>query len=122
MAKKQILIIDDDLNLHKAYQEIFDHSKYNISSATTGKQALDFITTDPPDLIILDIMLPGGMNGFDVLEMIEANPKFRPIPVIVLTNLDSEEKTAKLIGAKKYFVKANTTKEQIVQAVSSYLD
>lgn len=121
MTKKQILIIDDDLNLYKAYQEMFDSSKYAVSSAATGKEALDSITTNPPDLIILDIMLPGGLNGFDVLEKIESNPKHQSIPVIVLTNLDSEEKVAKSIGAKKYFVKANTTKEQIIQSVTSYL-
>ena len=66
-------------------------------------------------------MLPGGLNGFDVLEKIESDPLTKSIPVIVLTNLDSEEQVAKKIGAKKYFVKSNTTTIDVVQAAMSYL-
>jgi len=115
------LIVDDDLSLFKAYQEMFDSTKIEVLGVSTGKDALHALNLQKPDLVILDIMLPGGMNGFDVLEKIEASSQHKSIPVIVLTNLDSEEKVAKSIGAQKYFVKANTSKKQIVETVLKYL-
>lgn len=119
--QKKILIIEDDTTLIQVYKEMFKADEYQISGVTTARQGLELILTDRPDVVILDLMLPGGMNGFDVLEKIESNPSTKKIPVIILTNLDSEEKVAKLIGAKKYLVKANTTKDQIVKAVRDCL-
>lgn len=118
---KKILIIEDDAALAQVYSDLFKPHNVNIVSANTGKSGLEQIESEHPDLVILDIMLPGGMNGFDVLEGIEANPKTKQIPVIVLSNLDSEEHVAKVIGAKKYLVKANTTTQEVVQAALSYL-
>lgn len=118
---KKILIIEDDTFLFQVYKEMFKSDTYSVVNATTAQQGLSLIQSDKPDIILLDIMLPGGMNGFDLLEKIEANPETKDIPVIILTNLDSEEKVAKLIGAKKYLIKANTTKDQIVKAVEECL-
>ena len=71
---------------------------------------------------MLDIMLPGGMNGFDVLEKLKADPLTEKIPVVVLTNLDSEEKVAKTIGACDYIVKSDTTKDELVKIAKSCLN
>lgn len=73
------------------------------------------------DLVLLDIMLPGGMNGFDVLEDLKRNQLTSSIPVIVLTNLDSERETALKIGAADYAVKANTSIEETVQKIKQQL-
>lgn len=118
---KKILIIDEDTSLLKAYQEMFKPEEFSIVGATTGQEGLTLVRSEKPDVILLDIMLPGGMNGFDVLEKLEADPATKQIPVIVLTNLDSEEKTAKIIGARKYLVKANTKKDELVKLVMDCL-
>ncbi|MBI5356743.1 response regulator [Candidatus Collierbacteria bacterium] len=118
---KKILIVEDDASLLKAYQEMFKPEEFRIVGATTGQEGLTLVSSEKPDVILLDIMLPGGMNGFDVLEQLESNPLTKNIPVIVLTNLDSEEKVAKTIGARYYIVKANTTKDQIVKLVGNCL-
>jgi DNA-binding response OmpR family regulator len=118
---KKILIIEDDPALFQVYLDLFSSREIKAMSAKTGADGLALINSEKPDLILLDIMLPGGMNGFDVLEKVEANPETKSIPVVVLTNLDSEEQVAKIIGAKKYFVKANTTTDEVVKAVMSYL-
>lgn len=120
MAKK-ILIIEDDTSLFEIYKDMLSSAGFSVIGATTGRSGLELVKVDPPDLVILDIMLPGGMNGFDVLEKIEVDPATKSIPVIILTNLDSEEEVAKRIGAKKYFVKANTTTDQVIKAVMEYL-
>lgn len=119
---KKILIIEDDPTLFRIYFDLFSSKEIKAINAKTGAEGITLINSEKPDLIILDIMLPGGMNGFDVLEKVEANPETKTIPVIVLTNLDSEEQVAKIIGAKKYFVKANTTTDEVLKAAMSYLE
>ena len=118
---KKILVIEDDAALFKAYQEMFKPEGITVAGAITGQEGLDLVLSEKPNVILLDIMLPGHMNGFDVLEQLQRNPDTKSIPVIILTNLDSEEKVAKTIGAVAYIIKANTTKDQIVELVKKHL-
>jgi len=117
---KKVLMIEDDQALKDVYKlALSDVVEYN--GAKDGKEGLEKIRSIKPDLIILDIMLPGGMNGFDILEEIKKDPAVMSIPVLVLTNLDTEEKVAREIGAVEYLVKANTPIEKVVDKVSSLL-
>lgn len=116
-TNRKILAIEEDASLLQAYQEMFRAEGIGVVGAATGQEGLRLVQAEKPDLILLDIMLPGGMNGFDVLERLEADTTTRRIPVIVLTNLDSEEKVAKTIGATDYLIKASTTKDEIVKLV-----
>ncbi len=118
---KKILIIEDDTSLSSAYREMFSKQNVTVIVSTTGQEGLRLVVSEKPDIILLDIMLPGGMNGFDVLEQLKKNPLTGKIPVIVLTNLDTEEKVARTIGASDYLVKANTTKDEIVKLVMERL-
>ncbi len=118
---KKILIIEDDPSLCGAYREMLKKHEVEVMEAVTGQEGMTLVASGKPDLILLDIMLPGGMNGFDVLEQLKRNPTTEKIPVIVLTNLDSEEKVAQTIGASDYLVKANTTKDEIVKLVMERL-
>ena len=118
---KKILVIEEDESLCNAYKEMFTPKGIDVVGSATGKDGLDLVRSEKPDLILLDIMLPGGMNGFDVLERLKENPSTKQIPVIVLTNLDKEEKVAKTIGVRDYLVKANTTEDQIVTLVMERL-
>jgi DNA-binding response OmpR family regulator len=78
---KEILIIDDDEKLNKLLKEFLARFGYNVKSAVHPKKGLEMISTNPPDLIILDIMLP-DMDGFNVCKEIRKNYS---IPVIMLT-------------------------------------
>jgi CheY-like chemotaxis protein len=118
---RRILIIEENMSLFKAYQEMFRQEDVSVVGAVTGKEGLTKVASEKPDVILLDIMLPGGMNGFDVLETLKKNPATADIPVIVMTNLDSEAKVAKTIGAAGYLIKANTTKDEIVKRVMECL-
>lgn len=118
---RKILVIEEETSLFGAYQEMFKPEGISVIGAATGQQGLDLARAAKPDVILLDIMLPGGMNGFDVLERLKADTTTQKIPVIMLTNLDSEEKVAKAIGVAGYLVKANTTKDQIVKLVKTCL-
>ncbi len=119
MAK--ILFIEDDAQLVELYTGVLEDEGFVVLTAQTGNVGLSLARDKKPDLIILDIMLPGGMNGFDVLEQLEKDVELKKIPVVVLTNLDTEEKVAKEIGAKDYIVKAENDPKDVVQIIKKYL-
>lgn len=119
MAK--IVLVEDDNLLQKLYKEAFEKDGYTLMFASDGQQGLELIKEQKPDLIILDIMLPGGMNGFDVMENLKRIPNLKSIPILVLTNLDSEKETAEKIGAVDYIVKANSNPDEVVKRVEGML-
>jgi CheY-like chemotaxis protein len=117
---KKILFIEDEELLNKAYQKQFC-DLYSCFFATTGSEGLKLAQTEKPDLIILDIILPGGQNGFDVLRQLKQNQLTKDIGVIVLTNLSDENKSAKSYGVLECLVKADTDLEQIKTTINKYL-
>ena len=119
---QKILIIEDDEILVRMYTQLLTGKQYNVVSAHDGKTGLILAQSEKPDLILLDIMLPGGMNGFDVLEKLKQDNKSRSIPVLVLTNLDSEEKTAREMGAQYYLIKADNPPEKVLEIIRELLD
>src|SRR5258708_9735290 len=104
---KKILIIEDSSELQALYTDALTQKGFGVSYAATAERGLTMLATDKPDLLILDIMLPGGGNGFDVLELMKKDPRYANIPVVIVTNLDSEEKIAREIEVADYIVKSN---------------
>ncbi|HKB88644.1 MAG TPA: response regulator [Patescibacteria group bacterium] len=119
--QKTVLVVEDDTSLQRILSEKISELGAKVVLAETAQDALNKINASPPNLILLDIMLPGGMNGFDVLEQIKRHPTLKTIHVIVLTNLDSEQKTALDIGAEDYIVKSNISLDEIVLKVKNQL-
>lgn len=119
MAK--ILLIEDDNLLQNLYKGKLTDEGFEVVVTGDGKEGLGLVKSGNFDLILLDIMLPGGINGFDVLESLKKDELLRQIPIIVLTNLDSEEKIAREIGAVDYFVKARVLPGQIVDRIKEIL-
>src|SRR3989338_11286440 len=87
---KKILVVEDDVSLLKAYREMFKPEEFQMIEASNGQDGIARVNEEKPDVILLDIMLPGCMNGFDVLEQLKKNSATKQIPVIVTTNLDTE--------------------------------
>jgi CheY-like chemotaxis protein len=114
---KKILVIEDDTIILEAYKNKLESEGYVFCKASTVNEGLNLINIEKPDLVILDIILPGSKNGFDALEEIKKNPETKNIPVIILTNLETEESTAKSIGAYAYFIKANTQMETVIKKI-----
>ncbi len=106
MTKGKILIVDDEpFNLDYLEQELED-ADYETLTAESGAQALEIVSAEKPDLILLDIMMP-GMDGFAVLERLKSNPETRDIPVIVISASSSLQYVVKGIelGAEDYLPK-----------------
>ena len=105
-----ILIIDDDISIGNLEQEVLERSGYSVMRAYSGTEALLILKDRRPDLVLLDLMLP-GLSGEEVL------PRLRGIPVIVVsTKADTENKVALLLGgAADYLTKPFDTKELLAR-------
>lgn len=116
--QKAILIVEDDPVLLKMYSEKFTFEGFKVLNAKDGEEALRVASTESPDTILLDIMLP-RMSGTDFLEKFRQNPKGKTVPVIALTNLteEAEKQRAIKLGVKAYLVKAMQTPEEVVEKV-----
>ena len=84
MEQKKILVVDDDPNMVAAVEAVLQSGSYNVVTAADGEEGLRKVATEQPDLIILDVVMP-GKHGFQVCKEIKADPKFARIPVLMLT-------------------------------------
>lgn len=104
--KPKLLIVDDEpLNVDYLVQELED-SNYQIITASNGREALDKIQSEQPDLILLDLMMP-VLDGFVVLSQIKADNDLRNIPVIIVSAANDSRSVVKGIkqGAEDYLTK-----------------
>ena len=103
---KNILVVEDDIDLAEMVKMRLSHSNYKISLAVDGKEALNKISQERFDLIILDIMLP-EMNGYEVCKKLKANVKYKDIPVLMFTAKGEKgsQDEAFRSGADAYIVK-----------------
>lgn len=119
---KKILIIEDDDILRGLISERLKREDFKIAQAIDGISGLKAVTKERPDLVLLDIILP-GMNGFEVLENIKKDQAIASTPVAILSNLSQQEDIDKAfqLGAKDYFIKVNFTSEEILQKIKDIL-
>jgi len=118
----KILIVEDDPLMSRLYQKVFSFEGYEVEMAENGQEGLDKAQKVKPTLVLCDVMMP-EMNGFEVLEKLKADKETKSIPVIMLTNLASEEdaETALTKGAVKYIVKSEYDPKQIVELIKGIL-
>lgn len=117
-----ILVVDDHpLNL-ELVTEILEASGHRVRQAGTAEDALALIGTDPPDLILMDIALP-GMDGHAAVRRLKADPRTRPIPVVAVTSfaMSGDEERAYASGFDGYLSKPIGTR-MLRQVVSRFLD
>jgi adenylate cyclase len=101
-----ILVVDDDANVRRMLQILLSNAGYRVSLATTGEEALAYLELVTPDLVLLDVALP-GVSGRQVMERIKSDPDRPFIPVILVTgHSDPQAKVAALdAGADDFLVK-----------------
>jgi len=121
MAQK-ILIVDDEPNIVVPLQFLMERNGYQTVVAQSGEEALEAISKEKPDLVLLDIMLP-GIDGFEVCEIVKLNPEWKNIKIIFLTAKGRDVDIAKgmVLGADEYIAKPFSNK-QIVESVKKLLE
>lgn len=112
MAREKILIVDDDKDLLNGLNVRLKANGYNVFFATDAASAVAMARKERPDVIILDIGLPGG-DGFMVMERLRALELTAPIPIIILTAKDpsTNRERALKAGAKAFFTKPAKNEE-----------
>lgn len=116
--KKKLLWVEDDKLIGSILAKKLVASDFDLFHAKNGEEAITALKELTPDVIALDLMLP-GMSGFDILQAIKQEERLKSIPVIILSNLSkqSDIERAKTLGAQKFLVKATVSLDQIVEEV-----
>jgi two-component system alkaline phosphatase synthesis response regulator PhoP len=106
MAHETILVIEDEEDIQELIRYNLSKERFRIEPALSGEDGLKKLRKSPPDLVLLDLMLP-GMDGFDVCRALKKNEKTQQIPVIILTakGEESDVVTGLELGADDYIVK-----------------
>jgi len=81
---KKILVVDDERHIVRLIQVNLERQGYHVVTAHDGKEALEKVASEKPDLVVLDVMMP-YMDGFEVLRHLRRNPETAELPVIMLT-------------------------------------
>lgn len=119
MAKK-ILILEDDEMISEIYQKQLEKAGYGVEVVAEGSKMADKIKKDEPDLVLLDLLIPGG-GGIEILEQLQGWAG-KTKKVIFSNNQDPEsEKKALGLGADAFLIKANYTPSQLLEAVNKML-
>ncbi len=114
----RILVIEDDKFLRELLIGKLVAEGHEISTATDGKEAIAALEAPVPELVLLDLLLP-DLSGFEILEKMKAKDSWKPVPVIVLSNLDQKEdlEKAKKLGATDFMIKANFSLNEILARI-----
>jgi DNA-binding response OmpR family regulator len=121
MEKKRILIAEDEKPIAHALELKLSNKGFDVTVVDDGEAAIEILEKNDFDLLLLDLVLP-KKDGFDVLAAMQDKNIFTP--VIVSSNLSQEEDLdrAKKLGAKDYFMKSNTSIEEVVEHVNKALE
>ena len=125
MSAKKVLVVDDNEDIRNLISIILTGESYEVLAVETGTQALEIYTEFKPDLILLDIKMP-GISGFEVLEQIRdiRSAKLNSVPIVMITAkslTDDIDKAIKL-GATSYIVKpfrAESLKQKVLENLTS---
>jgi DNA-binding response OmpR family regulator len=103
----KILVCEDQDSIRKMIEALVTARGYDVVAVASGAKAIDTALTSPPDLVLLDLMLPGQYDGFDVCRRLRAEPATRSIPVVIISALEDEESRsrAREAGASAYYTK-----------------
>jgi two-component system sensor histidine kinase/response regulator len=121
IGNEMVLLVDDDPRNVRLLEGIFRAGGYRVAKAYAGEEALELTAKDPPDLILLDVMMP-HMSGHEVCARLKADPRTRPIPVILVTALNAlEDKVLGLDTGADDFVSKPVNRIELLAKARSLL-
>ncbi len=115
-GRKTILVVDDEEDIRLVLEARLTAAGFRVETAANGMEALSKIRTSPPDLVVLDLMLP-GIDGFGICGMVKRDQRFSRIPIIMLTARvqSNDRKTSAKLGADAFIAKPFQAEELIAR-------
>jgi two-component system, OmpR family, alkaline phosphatase synthesis response regulator PhoP len=119
---KKILFVEDDEGFFNLFSAALSMRGYNIIHVADGSKAVEKARSEKPDLVLLDIILP-GMNGLDILKELKESDETKGIKIVMLTNFgtDSNVNRAVELGADDYLMKYNVVPSELPDKIASLL-
>jgi len=113
-----ILVVEDDKFLRELIVQKLSKEGYDVSEAVDGETGIKKIREEKPELVLLDLILP-GIDGFEVLKQAKEDSETAGVPVIILSNLGQQEDVEKgmKLGATDYLIKAHFTPGEIIEKI-----
>ena len=119
---KRVLLAEDELNIVESLSYLLERAGYEISVETDGRDALQTALSDTPDVLVLDVMLP-GLDGYEILRQLRTDERTKDLPILMLTAKGQAEdrQTAFDLGADMFITKpfSNTDITDAVNALSA---
>ena len=121
VSKKRVLVAEDDPSLSQILSSRLTRAGVEVVKAKDGEEALRVIRETKPDLVLLDLILPGKYDGFEVLQKMREDPTLDSRSVVIISNLgqESDMERVKQLGAVEYFVKAKTSIDDLVNRIKA---
>ena len=119
---KKILLVEDDEFLRQIIGKNLSDSGYSVIMAVNGKDAIERMIADKPDLVLLDLLLP-EVDGFEVLKQAKQNKEISNIIIVALSNLTQQSDITRALelGAADYFIKSQFTSKEIEEKIKGML-
>jgi response regulator RpfG family c-di-GMP phosphodiesterase len=119
---RTILLVDDELACRHPMARLLQMENYNVLEAENGMQALTLLKKSPPDLILLDMVMP-QMDGVELLNIIRANAKWKNIPVFLVTghHIPKQLARARELGIQEYLFKGDIPFVRVLELIKKHL-
>lgn len=103
----RILVVEDQDSIRRMIEALVQARGYQVTAVSSGAKAIDVALTDTPDMVLLDLNLPGQYDGFDVCQRLRADAKTHAVPVVIISAMDDDESRARATaaGATAYYTK-----------------
>jgi DNA-binding response OmpR family regulator len=119
---KKILFVEDDEGFYNIFSVSLKMKGYDVIHVADGSEAVEKAVTEKPDLVLLDIILP-GLSGLDILKELKENDDTKRIKVVMLTNFGTDDNVNKAmeLGADDYLMKYNVVASELPDKISVYI-
>ncbi len=103
----RILVVEDQDSIRRMIEALVQARGYQVTAVSSGAKAIDVALTDAPDMVLLDLNLPGQYDGFDVCQRLRNEPTTRSVPVVIISAMDDDDSRARATaaGATAYYTK-----------------
>ncbi len=118
MAKRKILIVDDEPDFLEVMRARLEASDYEVTTAANGEDALNYVKNNKPDAVLLDVLMP-GIDGLEVLRRIRKMDDSLPVYIITAFSTDERFKAANRLGASGFIVKTDDLAKEVDNITSA---